>query len=56
MSVKHMEIFEKFLATVSPETVARWVWMVECWKGDCTAPNPYNEPEQSKFCSPNKFV
>ena len=56
MSVKHMEIFEKFLATFPPETVVRWVRMVECWEGDCTAPNPYNELEQSKFCSPNKFV
>ena len=49
MSVKQSETFEKFSATFPPETVARWVRMVERWEGDRTAPNPYNEPEQSRF-------
>ena len=48
MSAKHSEIFEKFSATFPPATVARWVRMVERWEGDPKAPNPYNEPEQSK--------
>ena len=51
MTVKHTEIFEKFSATFPLETVTRWVRMVEHWEGDPTAPNPYNEPEQSKFLS-----
>ena len=51
MSVKQTEIFEKFSATFPPETVARWVRMVERWEDDPTAPNPYNEPEQSKYIS-----
>jgi hypothetical protein len=51
MSAKHMEIFEKFSATFPPETVARWVRMVERWEDDPKAPNPYNEPEQSKCLS-----
>jgi hypothetical protein len=48
MSAKHTEIFEKFSATFPPETVARWVLMVERWEGDPKAPNPYDEPEESK--------
>lgn len=51
MSAKHSEIFEKFSRTFPPETVARWVWMIERWEGDPKAPNPYKEPEQSKFLS-----
>ena len=51
MSVKQTEIFEKFSATFPPETVARWVQMVECWEDDPTAPNLYNEPEQSRYFS-----
>jgi hypothetical protein len=47
MSAKQTEIFEKFSATFPPETVSRWVRMVERWEGDPTAPNLYNEPEQS---------
>ena len=49
MSAKHSEIFEKFSATFPPENVARWVRMVERWEGDPKAPNPYDEPEQSKY-------
>ena len=56
MSVKQTEIFEKFTATFPPETVARWVRMVEHWESDPTAANPYNEPEQSKFAHPYIFV
>ena len=56
MSVKQTEIFEKFSATFPVETVARWVRMVERWEEDPTAPNPYNEPEQSKFVYPYMFV
>jgi hypothetical protein len=52
MSVKQREIFEKFSATFPPETVARWERMVERWEGDCTAPNPYIEPEQSRILHP----
>jgi len=51
MSAQHTEIFEKFSATFPPETVARWVRMVERWEGDPKAPNPYNEPEQCKSFS-----
>ena len=49
MSAKHTEVFEKFSATFPPETVVRWVRMVERWEEDPKAPNPYNEPEQSKY-------
>ena len=49
MSAKHTEVFEKFSATFPPETVVRWVRMVEHWEEDPKAPNPYNEPEQSKY-------
>jgi len=56
MSDKHMEVFEKFSAMFPPETVARWVRMVERWEGDPKAPNPYNEPEQSKYLSTYIFI
>ena len=49
MSAKHMEIFEKFSATFPPETVARWVRMVERWEANPKAPNPYNEPAQGEW-------
>jgi hypothetical protein len=52
MSKKHREIFEKFSGTFPPETVARWVRMVERWESDPKVPNPYNEPEQSKCLLP----
>ena len=55
MSAKHMEIFEKFSATFPPETVRRWVWMVEHWENDPNAPNPYKETEQSKCLSLNIY-
>ena len=49
MSAKHTVTFEKFSATFPPETVAKWVNMVERWEVDPTAPNPYDEPERSKL-------
>ena len=55
MSAKHMEIFEKFSATFPPETVRRWVQMVERWENDPKAPNLYNETEQSKCLSLNIY-
>ena len=56
MSVRQREIFEKFSATFPSDTVARWVRMVERWEGDRTAPNPYNEPDQSRFLGRHLFV
>src|ERR1700678_3605094 len=55
MSAKHTEIFEKFSATFPPETVGKWVRMVEHWENDPKAPNPYDESEQSKCLSQNIF-
>ena len=55
MSAKHTEVFEKFSSTFPPETVARWVQMVEHWESNPKAPNPYNEPEQSKSLSLNIY-
>ena len=49
MSAKHTVTFEKFSATFPPETVAKWLKMVERWEAEPTAPNPYDEPERSKF-------
>lgn len=51
MSAKHKEIYEKFSATFPPETVGRWVWMVEHWKSNPKAPNLYNESEHGKYLS-----
>ena len=48
MSTKHTEIFEKFSATFPPETVGRWIRMVERWESDPKAQNLYDESEQSK--------
>ena len=53
MSAKHAETFKKFSATFPPETVDKWLKMVECWEADPTAPNPYDEPERGKFSVSN---
>lgn len=55
MSAKHTETFEKFSATFPPETVAKWLKMVEHWEANPRAPNPYDEPESSKFSISNVF-
>ena len=56
MSAKHTEIFEKFSATFPPETVGRWVRMVERWESDPKAQNPYDQSEHSKRVSQNVFI
>lgn len=49
MRSKHQELFAKFSATFSPETVAVWEKMVTTWECDPTQPNPYEEPVNGKF-------
>ena len=53
MNAKHTETFKKFSATFPPETLSKWLKMVERWETDPTAPNPYDEPERSKFSISN---
>ena len=48
MSRKHVDVYEKFLATFPPEMVQKWVRMVEQWETDPKAPNPYDKPEKGE--------
>jgi hypothetical protein len=45
MSVKQTNVFNKLLATFSPETVKKWEEMVTTWNVNPQAPNPYEEPK-----------
>ena len=53
MNAKHTETFKNFSAKFPPETLAKWLKMVEQWETNPMAPNPYDEPERSKFSISN---
>ena len=53
MNTKHTETFKKFSATFPPETLTKWLKMVEQWETNPTAPNLYDEPERSKISISN---
>lgn len=48
MTTKQTDVFNKFSATFSPETVKRWEATVVAWNANPKAPNPYKEPKSGK--------
>ena len=48
MREKHQDLFKKFTATFTPQSVSKWEEMVKAWEFDHSLPNPFEEPINSE--------
>lgn len=52
MAVKQRQLFNEFSATFPPEVVREWERVISLWNvNPGSGPDPYEEPETSKFGS-----
>ena len=49
MSLKHLELLERFSSRFSESTLEKWRNMVEDWDKDPSKLNPYDEPEVGEW-------